>query len=112
MSSSHSTVAGALDGAAGRKVTVTRRGRVHSAVQPSAVPLSTIASAGALDGLRPATGVPNLYVTGQDVGTVGIVGALNGGILTAHAVLGYGFWDLVLAKVGGARRDSECDGNR
>ena len=30
--------------------------------------------------------------------SVGIVGALNGGILTAHAILGYGFWDLVIAE--------------
>ena len=29
---------------------------------------------------------------------MGIVGALNGGILTAHALLGYGFLDLVVAK--------------
>lgn len=37
-------------------------------------------------------------MTGQDVATVGIVGALNGGILTAHALLGYGAWDLIVAK--------------
>ena len=54
--------------------------------------------AGALDNLRPQTSIPGLFVTGQDVGSVGIVGALNSGILTAHAVLGYGFVDLVLAK--------------
>ena len=34
----------------------------------------------------------------QDVATVGIAGALNGGILTAHACLGYGAWDLIVAK--------------
>ena len=53
---------------------------------------------GALDLMRPQTGIPGLYATGQDIGTVGVVGALNGGILTAHAVLGYGFWDLVCIK--------------
>jgi hypothetical protein len=53
---------------------------------------------GALDAMRPASAIPGLYLTGQDVTSVGIVGALNGGILTAHAVLGYGVVDLVLAK--------------
>lgn len=33
----------------------------------------------------------------QDVASVGIVGALNAGILTAHALMGYGFWDLVVS---------------
>jgi len=46
--------------------------------------------------MRPATTIPGLYCTGQDVATVGIVGALNAGILTAHALVGYGFWDLVV----------------
>ena len=54
--------------------------------------------AGALDNMRPETAIPGLFATGQDIGTVGIVGALNGGILTAHAILGYGFLDLVVAK--------------
>ena len=54
--------------------------------------------AGALDLLRPQTAIPGLYVTGQDCASVGIVGALNGGILTAHAIMGYTFWDLVVAK--------------
>ena len=53
---------------------------------------------GALDLMRPQTTIPGLFLTGQDVASVGIVGALNGGILTAHAVLGYGMLDLVLAK--------------
>jgi all-trans-retinol 13,14-reductase len=51
---------------------------------------------GALNEMRPATDIAGLWCTGQDIGTVGIVGALNGGILTAHAVLGYGLWDLVV----------------
>ena len=54
--------------------------------------------AGALDNMRPQTAIPGLYATGQDIGTVGVVGALNGGILTAHAALGYGLWDLLVAK--------------
>ena len=54
--------------------------------------------AGALDEMRPQTNIPGLWMTGQDIGTVGIVGALNGGILTAHALLGYDFLDLVVAK--------------
>jgi len=53
---------------------------------------------GKLDMMRPQTNIDQLWLTGQDCGSCGIVGALNGGILTAHAVLGYGFWDLVVAK--------------
>lgn len=47
--------------------------------------------------IRPETNIPGLWVTGQDVATVGIVGALNSGILTAHGLLGYGLWDLLFA---------------
>jgi hypothetical protein len=43
---------------------------------------------GSLDNMRPKTDIPGLFCTGQDIGTVGIVGALNGGILTAHTILG------------------------
>merc|ERR1712196_605296 len=42
------------------------------------------------DWLRPQTHVPGLYLTGQDVATLGVTGAMMGGILTAHAALGYG----------------------
>ncbi|GMH63170.1 hypothetical protein TL16_g03645 [Triparma laevis f. inornata] len=51
---------------------------------------------GGLNNMRPKTDIPGLFCTGQDIGTVGIVGALNGGILTAHAILGYNLWDLVV----------------
>jgi len=37
--------------------------------------------------LRPRTPIKNLYLTGQDVVTAGIGGALFGGILTASAIL-------------------------
>ena len=53
---------------------------------------------GALDNMRPKTEIKGLWCTGQDFCTVGIVGALNGGILTAHSVLGYGLLDLVVYK--------------
>lgn len=39
---------------------------------------------------RPESGLPGLYLTGQDVTTLGVTGALMSGILTAHSVLGYG----------------------
>jgi all-trans-retinol 13,14-reductase len=54
--------------------------------------------AGALTALRVRTNIPGLLVTGQDVTSVGVVGALNGGILTAHACLGYTAWDLIVRK--------------
>ena len=40
--------------------------------------------------LRPETPIKNLYLTGQDICTLGFTGALMGGILTAHSILGYG----------------------
>ena len=40
--------------------------------------------------LKPQTSIKNLYLTGQDVCTLGFTGALMGGILTTHSILGYG----------------------
>jgi all-trans-retinol 13,14-reductase len=37
--------------------------------------------------LRAATGVPGLYLTGQDVGAPALIGAFYGGIMTASAVI-------------------------
>jgi all-trans-retinol 13,14-reductase len=42
----------------------------------------------ALHGLSAHTGVPNLYLSGQDVAAAGVVGALMGGAVAASAVLG------------------------
>tara|TARA_Y200000002_G_scaffold373249_1_gene372068 strand:- start:1256 stop:3019 length:1764 start_codon:yes stop_codon:yes gene_type:complete len=40
--------------------------------------------------LKPKTNISNLYLTGQDICTLGFTGALMGGLLTAHSILGYG----------------------
>ena len=46
--------------------------------------------------LKPETHIKNLYLTGQDVCTLGFTGALMGGVLTAHSILGYGtLFDLI-----------------
>ena len=38
--------------------------------------------------LKPRTRVPGLYLTGQDVATCGVAGALMGGVVCASNVLG------------------------
>lgn len=38
--------------------------------------------------LRPQTSLPNLYLTGADICTMGVAGALFGGLLTASAIAG------------------------
>jgi len=40
--------------------------------------------------LTPKTHIPGLYLTGQDVTILGVMGAFASGIITAHSVLGYG----------------------
>jgi phytoene dehydrogenase-like protein len=48
--------------------------------------------------LRPITPIPNLYLTGSDVGLLGIMGALMGGVLTASCLLGsLGFFEIMRA---------------
>jgi len=42
------------------------------------------------DWLRPKTDIPGLYLTGCDITTLGVTGGLMSGVLTAHAVAGYG----------------------
>ena len=42
------------------------------------------------DWLRPITHINNLYLTGQDISTLGVTGAMMAGVITAHSVLGYG----------------------
>lgn len=40
-----------------------------------------------LRSLRPQTSIKNLYLTGQDVASLGVAGALFGGVMTASAIL-------------------------
>ena len=42
------------------------------------------------DWLIPKSHINNLYLTGQDITTLGVTGAIMSGVLTAHSVLGYG----------------------
>mgnify|MGYP006094673403 CR=1 FL=1 len=49
-------------------------------------------------GLRPESGIPGLYLSGQDIITSGYAGALQAGMLAAFSILGYGFVDLVVFK--------------
>jgi all-trans-retinol 13,14-reductase len=42
------------------------------------------------DWLIPQTDISGLYLTGQDITTLGVTGAMMAGVLTAHSVLGYG----------------------
>lgn len=41
------------------------------------------------DWLKPKTGVPGLYLTGQDILTCGVVGAMIGGLVTTLAIRGW-----------------------
>jgi all-trans-retinol 13,14-reductase len=40
-------------------------------------------------GLRPKTSIDGLYLTGQDICTLGVAGALNAGVMTASVIMGY-----------------------
>jgi len=42
----------------------------------------------ALRGLGARTPIPGLYLTGQEAGSLGVVGALYGGVISASAALG------------------------
>ena len=45
--------------------------------------------------LRPRTPIQNLFLTGQDVGTCGVMGALSGAVTTVSAILGRNLFSVV-----------------
>ncbi|WP_237067718.1 phytoene desaturase family protein [Microbulbifer guangxiensis] len=51
--------------------------------------------------LRPGTRIKGLYLTGQDIMSCGVAGAMFGGMLTAQAILGWRRGALLLKKVFG-----------
>ncbi len=53
-----------------------------------------------LRSLQPHTEVPNLFLTGQDIWTAGVGGAMLSGVLTASAVLGRNLFKEVLMETG------------
>ena len=53
-----------------------------------------------LRGLTPHTPVPGLYLTGQDVASLGVAGALFGGALTASAMLGRNLMSVITRPAG------------
>ena len=46
--------------------------------------------------LSPHTPVKGLYLTGQDVVTLGLTGGIASGYLTANVLAGYGSWENVI----------------
>ena len=49
--------------------------------------------------IRPKTTIPGLYLTGQDVCTLGFTGAMMGGVLTTNVILGYDtLWSILTNK--------------
>ncbi len=53
--------------------------------------------------LRPQTAIRNLYLTGTDICTLGVAGALSGGMLTAAAIMGRNVLGLVTKGAEAAR---------
>ncbi len=49
--------------------------------------------------LKPKTPIKNLFLTGQDICTIGFTGALMSGLLTTYSILGYGtLWDIITGR--------------
>ena len=48
--------------------------------------------------LSPYTPVRNLLLTGQDIVTLGLTGAIASGYLTANVLAGYGRWENIIVQ--------------
>lgn len=48
--------------------------------------------------LSPYTPVTNLFLTGQDVVTLGLTGGIAAGYLTANVLAGYGSWENIIVQ--------------
>ncbi len=59
--------------------------------------------------LTPKTSIRGLWLTGQDITTLGFAGSCMAGILTANAIEGYGSWDDILLGCIGVKRDLMTD---
>jgi len=72
--------------------------RFYARPDPYGLEHSPARFGGELNNIRYKTNIENLFLTGQDMASCGLLGVTISAILTTHAVLGYGLIDLLLCK--------------